>query len=99
MLLPTLSEALSDAGLSSTTCRSFDATADGYARGEAVGVVVLRRWGEALAGGDRVYALVRGGAVRHEGGGQGGVGVPSVQGQEDLLRAAYKDAGVDPSQV
>lgn len=91
---------LSDAGLlSAHRCRPFDETADGYVRGEGVGVVVLRRLEHAFNGHDRIYALLRGAAVRHDGGGQGGVAIPSEVGQRDLLRAAYSDARVEPSQV
>jgi acyl transferase domain-containing protein len=99
-LLPALSDMLSDAGLlSAHRCRPFDETADGYVRGEGVGVVVLRRLEHAFNGHDRIYALLRGAAVRHDGGGQGGVAIPSEVGQRDLLRAAYSDARVEPSQV
>lgn len=90
---------LSDAGLlSSEGCKSFDASADGYCRGEGVGVVVLRRLHHAIASGDRIYAIIRGSAVRHDGKGSG-LGVPNATAQEDVLRAAYKEAKVDPSKA
>src|SRR5947199_1529524 len=76
-------------------CKTFDASADGYGRGEGCGVVVLKRLSDALADGDNVLALVRGSAVNH-GGPSGGLTVPSGTAQEAVLRDAYQSAGVEP---
>ena len=79
-------------------CKAFDAAADGYARSEGCGVVVLKRAGDARRDGDRVRALVRGSATNHNGG-AAGLTVPSRRLQERLLRDALADAGVAASEV
>ncbi|MEV4630609.1 type I polyketide synthase, partial [Micromonospora sp. NPDC049523] len=79
-------------------CYTFDARANGYVRGEGAAVVVLKRLGRALADGDRVYALIRGGAVNNDGA-TNGLTVPSAQAQEQVVRSAYQRAGIDPSTV
>jgi len=92
------SEALRASGLLSDSCKSFDADADGFCRGEGCGVVVMKRLSHALSAGDRIYAVIRGSAVNHDGKGSG-MTVPNTLAQEELLRAAYRNAGVEPMQV
>ncbi|HMB08389.1 MAG TPA: beta-ketoacyl synthase N-terminal-like domain-containing protein, partial [Isosphaeraceae bacterium] len=79
-------------------CKAFDAQADGYVRGEGVGVVVLKPLARALADGDPVYAVIRGGAVNQDGR-SNGLTAPNRQAQEEVLRASYRQAGVAPGQV
>ncbi|MGW0932766.1 SDR family NAD(P)-dependent oxidoreductase [Streptomyces sp. NPDC002644] len=79
-------------------CRAFDAAANGYVRGEGCGVVILRRLSDALAAGDRVYAVIRGTAVNNDGA-SNGLTAPNPQAQVDVVRAAWQDAGVDPQDV
>ncbi|MDC0707022.1 type I polyketide synthase [Stigmatella sp. ncwal1] len=79
-------------------CKTFDAAADGYVRGEGCGVVVLKRLSDAIADGDPVLAVIRGGAVNHDGP-SGGLTVPSGPAQEAVIRRALASAGVEPSQV
>ena len=100
VLSPTVSAAFSEAGMLSPDgrCKFADAAANGYARGEGCGVVVLKRVPDALAGGDRIYAVIAGGAVRNDGG-QALFLAPSLEGQTDLLGAAYENAGVKPASV
>jgi phthiocerol/phenolphthiocerol synthesis type-I polyketide synthase B len=75
-------------------CKFGDASGDGYVRSEGVGIIVLKPLADALADGDRIYALIRGSAVNNDGASSGSIGTPSRIGQEELLRAAYADAGV-----
>ncbi|MFG2194193.1 SDR family NAD(P)-dependent oxidoreductase [Streptomyces sp. NPDC048639] len=79
-------------------CKAFDASADGIARGEGCGVVVLKRLDDALRDGDRVLALVRGSAVNSDGRSAGMV-APNPAAQQALLRAATRDAGVGPADI
>jgi acyl transferase domain-containing protein/acyl carrier protein len=79
-------------------CKSFDARANGYARGEGAGMVVLKPLTRALMDGDSVYAVIRGSALNQDGR-TNGLMAPSREAQEALLLAAYHDAGVSPNQV
>ncbi len=79
-------------------CRTFDAAADGFVRGEGCGVIVLKRLGEAEADGDRIWAVVRGSAV-NQNGASAGATVPSGPAQERVIEQALSRAGIDPSDV
>ncbi|WP_322769389.1 type I polyketide synthase, partial [Frankia sp. Cr1] len=79
-------------------CKTFDASADGYVRGEGAGVVVLKPLERALADHDPIRAVVRGGAVRQDGR-TNGLMAPNGRSQEDLLRAAHRHSGVAPSDI
>ncbi|WP_168587765.1 type I polyketide synthase [Saccharopolyspora sp. ASAGF58] len=79
-------------------CFTFDARANGYVRGEGGGLVVLKKADQARADGDRIYCLIRGSAVNNDGGGAG-LTVPAADAQAELLRQAYRNAGVDPAAV
>jgi len=74
-------------------CHVFDASADGYVRSDGCGIVVLKRLGDALRDGDRVWAVVKGSAVNHDGP-SGGLTVPNGEAQEQVLQAALDHAGV-----
>ncbi len=80
-------------------CKFGDARADGFVRSEGVGLVVLKRLAEAVADHDTIYAVIRGSAMNHDGGYETLYMTPSQSGQEAVLRAAYQDAGVAPSEV
>ncbi|MEI6260588.1 MAG: type I polyketide synthase [Deltaproteobacteria bacterium] len=79
-------------------CKTFDASANGYVRGEGCGVVVLKRLSDAVADGDRILALIRGSAVNQDGP-SGGLTVPSGPSQEDVIRRALSNAGVKAEDV
>ncbi|RKN12022.1 type I polyketide synthase [Streptomyces radicis] len=85
---------LSDSG----RCRTFDAAADGFVRGEGCGVVVLKRHRDALDDGDRILALVRGTALNQDGASEG-LAAPSAAAQRAVYREALARAGVDPGDV
>ncbi|MEO3763872.1 type I polyketide synthase [Streptomyces sp. B5E4] len=79
-------------------CKTFDASADGYARGEGCGVVVLKRLSDAERDGDDILAVIRGTAVNHDGRASG-ISVPSGPAQQDVIRDALRDAGVAPGRI
>ena len=79
-------------------CKAFDASADGYVRGEGVGVVVLKPLSQALAEDDPIYAIIRGSAINQDGR-SNGLTAPNRQSQEAVLREAYQHAGVKPGCV
>ena len=79
-------------------CKTFDAHADGFVRGEGCGVIVLKRLSDALANGDNILALIRGSAVNQDGK-SSGLTVPNGRAQEAVIRTALKNAGVKPSEI
>ncbi|MDC0773865.1 type I polyketide synthase, partial [Streptomyces sp. HD] len=79
-------------------CHTFDARANGYVRGEGGGLVVLKPLARALADGDRIHCVIRGSAMNNDGGGDG-LTAPLREGQEEVLRLAYHEAGVNPADV
>lgn len=79
-------------------CKTFDAAADGFARGEGCGVVMLKRLADAEADGDRILAVIRGVAINQDGR-SGGLTVPNGPAQEDVIRAALADAALSPADV
>lgn len=97
---PGYSVAFSKAGMLAPDgrCKTFDASANGYVRGEGCGVVVLKRLSDALRDGDAIVALLRGSAVNQDGA-SGGLTVPSGPSQEQVLRQALARAGLQPEQV
>ncbi|MFZ4394258.1 MAG: amino acid adenylation domain-containing protein [Kiritimatiellia bacterium] len=76
-------------------CRPFDAAATGTTFSDGVGVVALKRLRDALADGDQIYAVVRGGAVNNDGGCKASFTAPVVAGQADVIAMAHADAGVE----
>lgn len=79
-------------------CKTFDAAADGYGRGEGCGVVVLKRLADAQAEGDRILGIIAGTAIDHGGAGTG-LTVPSRVSQERVIAAALAQADVAPRDV
>lgn len=79
-------------------CKTFDASADGYARAEGCGVVVLKRLSDAQRANDRVLAVIRGSAVNQDGR-SSGLTAPNGPSQESVIRAALASAGVEPCQI
>ena len=79
-------------------CKTFDARANGYVRGEGCGIVVLKRLGDAEADGDRIWAVIRGSAVNQDGASPG-ITVPSGAAQEAVIAAALARAGIQSADV
>ena len=91
---------MADLGMLSANgeCRTFDAAADGYVRGEGCGIVVLKRLSDAEADGDRIWGVIRGSAVNQNGASMG-LTVPKGPAQERVIEEALARAGVEPSEV
>ena len=100
LLSPAVFRGFDQAGALSPTggCHAFDASADGFVRGEGCGVAVLKRLTDALRDGDQVLAVVRGSAVNQDGR-SNGLMAPNPAAQMAVLRAAYANAGVAPREV
>ena len=100
ILSPEVTAALSQAGMMASDghCKSFDAAADGYVRGEGTGIVVLKRLSDALADGDQIFALVRGSAVNQDGR-SNGLTAPTGPAQQAVIRRALQRANLAPSQI
>ena len=79
-------------------CKSFDASADGYGRGEGCGAVVLKQLAEAEGGGAAVFGVIRGTATNQDGR-SSSLTAPSGPSQQDVIRAALRDASANPGDV
>jgi acyl transferase domain-containing protein/NADPH:quinone reductase-like Zn-dependent oxidoreductase/NAD(P)-dependent dehydrogenase (short-subunit alcohol dehydrogenase family) len=79
-------------------CKTFAAAADGFARGEGCGVVVLKRLSAAQTDGDRVLAVISGSAVNQDGP-SSSLTAPNGPAQEAVIRAALAFANIAPGQV
>jgi polyketide synthase PksN len=79
-------------------CKVFSEDANGYVRGEGVGVLVLKRLSAAEAAGDHIYGVIRGSAENHGGRAQS-LTAPNPTAQAELFKAAYRHAGIDPRTV
>ena len=100
VLSPAVSRFMTEAGMLSRSgqCRPFDASADGYVRGEGCGVVVLKRLRDASADGDRIWGVIKGSAV-NQNGASAGLTVPNGPAQERVMAAALAQAGVAGADV
>ena len=100
ILEPAITISLSQSGMMSPDgrCKTFDASANGYVRGEGCGVLILKTLSEAQKNGDQILALLRGSAVNHNGA-AAGLTVPSGPAQQELLRQALADARILPEDV
>lgn len=101
ILQPEASIGFSQAGMLAPDgrCKTFDARADGFVRSEGVGIVVLKPLAQARADGNPIYAVIRGSVVNNDGRSSESAMIPSREGQERMLREAYRCAGVAPGLV
>ncbi len=79
-------------------CKTFDSRANGYVRSEGAVVMLLKPLEKAIQEEDFIYAVIKGSATNH-GGLSGGLTVPNPQKQAELLKSAWKNAGVTPEQL
>lgn len=79
-------------------CKTFDQDANGYVRGEGVGIVMLKSLSKAEADGNPIYAVIRGTATNHGGHGSS-LTAPNPKSQADVLQRAYENAGINPSTI
>ncbi|HWE89929.1 MAG TPA: SDR family NAD(P)-dependent oxidoreductase [Pseudonocardiaceae bacterium] len=100
LLTPAVTAAFGHAGVLAPDgrCKAFDASANGIARGEGCGVVILRRLSDARRADDRVLALIRGSGTNSDGR-SNGLMAPNPEAQAALLRDVYTAADVDPATV
>ncbi|MBM3851836.1 MAG: SDR family NAD(P)-dependent oxidoreductase [Verrucomicrobia bacterium] len=100
MLAPDLTTTFARAGMLAADgrCKTFDAAADGYVRGEGCGIVVLKRLADAQRDGDRVLAVIRGTAVNQDGR-SNGLTAPNGPAQQAVVRAALRDADLIPEAI
>ncbi len=79
-------------------CKTFDAAADGYARGEGAGVLVLKPLADAARDHDRIYAVIKGTGVNQDGR-TSAITVPNPDAQADLIRRVTEAAGLRPEEI
>ncbi|WAC93230.1 type I polyketide synthase [Mycobacterium sp. Aquia_213] len=79
-------------------CKTFDAAADGYVRGEGCGVIVIKRLEDAIRDGDRIRAVIRGSAINQDGA-SGGLTVPNGVAQQRVIAEALKRSDLEPHDV
>lgn len=95
---PTISYSQSQLMAADGRCKTFDAKADGYVRGEGCGVVVIKRLSDALEDGDNILAVMRGSAV-NQNSFSNGLTAPNGLAQQDVIRQALENAQVSPTQI
>jgi SagB-type dehydrogenase family enzyme len=100
ILAPRPFEAFRQDGMESAwgACRTFDAGADGFVRGEGAAAVVLKRLSQAIADGDHVHAVICGTASNHDGR-TSALPVPSPRAQRDVILEAHRRGGTSPRQI
>ncbi|WP_190285775.1 polyketide synthase [Montanilutibacter psychrotolerans] len=79
--------------------RTFDANAGGTVFSDGAAIVLLKRLSDAVADGNRVFAVIRGGAVNNDGGGKASFTAPSSEGQAAVIAMAHQRAQVEPRSI
>lgn len=101
ILTPYITTAYSQSGMIAPDgrCKFGDVKANGYVRSEGCGLVVLKSYSKAVVDGDAIYAVIPGSAVNNNGLSSGFLTTPGQSGQQDVLRKAYRRAGINPAMV
>ena len=96
IMSPTMSIAMTEQGVLSPTgsCNTFDASANGYSRGEAVNAIYIKKLSDAIRDGDPVRAIIRSTSTNCDGK-TPGIACPSAESHETLVRRAYEVAKLD----
>ncbi|KTC97829.1 Polyketide synthase module [Legionella erythra] len=79
-------------------CSTFDVSADGYVRGEGVGIVILKKLADAIHDGNSIYAVIHGSAVNQDGA-SNGLTAPNLQAQIDVIQTALRRANLNAAQI
>lgn len=100
ILTPDLSITFSQASMLAADghCKTFDADADGYVRGEGCGIVILKRFSDAVKEGDNILALIKGTAINQDGR-TNGLTAPNGLLQQAVVRQALHNADIAPNQL
>ena len=100
MLSPELTQSFQMAGMMAENgrCKTFDADADGYVRGEGCGIVILKRLADARRDGDRILAVIKGSAIAQDGR-SNGLTAPNGLAQQTAIHQALTNAGVAPAEI
>lgn len=100
LLTPTGFHAFQKTGMLSNDgrCKTFDDRADGYVRGEGLGVVILKPLIQAINNGDHIYGVIRGSAINH-GGRANSLTAPNAVAQAEVIAEAIQRAGVSPETI
>jgi hypothetical protein len=95
LMSPTMTIAMSEQGVLSAdgSSKTFDAAADGYARGEAINALYVKRLDEAIRDRNPIRAIVRSTGTNCDGK-TAGLSHPSLENQEALIRQTYESAGI-----
>ena len=95
IMAPSMTIAMTEQGVLSPDgiCKTFDASADGYARGEAINAIYIKKLSDAIRDGDPIRAVIRA-TTSNADGNTSGMSVPSMESHEAMIRHAYKVAGI-----
>ncbi|MFS2225864.1 amino acid adenylation domain-containing protein [Pantoea sp. B65] len=99
-LLPEVDQVLHKAGMLAADgqCKTFDASADGYVRGEGCVAFLLKSLSQAQADGDHIRAVIRGSLVRQDGA-SSSLSAPNGEAQRRLLQRVLQRAGLQPDDI
>jgi acyl transferase domain-containing protein len=99
-MTPTITAAFFAEGILSPegSCKSFDASADGFARAEAITAVYVKPLSAAIRDGNAIRAVIRATGSNSDGKGQGMM-APNGEAQEALMRKVYWESGLDPAET